>query len=48
VVGFIPVDSRARQIGVKLDMENQKAGVWCLLPGRGGQRETAKREAVLS
>jgi len=48
VDGFITEDSMASQISVKLVLENQKADVWCLLPGRGGQREMAKRGAVLS
>ena len=48
VDGFVPEQWRARQIGVKLNLENQKADVWCFLPGRGGESDKIKRATTLS
>lgn len=49
VNGFIPEESRVRQIGTKLDLEKHRAEVWCAQPQRDGPKgEMIRREIILS
>jgi hypothetical protein len=46
--GFVPEESRARNVGIRHDFDNHQATVWCQLPGIGGDRNMRRMETVIS
>jgi hypothetical protein len=48
VEGFVPEESRIRNIGVKHNFDNRQATVWCQLPGLDGDNTMRSRQTVIS